>query len=209
MDPDKIKAALEAIESGDAAAALEILKGLVASAASGGETPAAETPETPVTEEPEALAEAPAEEPEEDPTALAVLSSVRTILGTKSDKETLSTIRTLSASAKLAAEEARAAETAERATLVGELVTLGVELPATAWADPDTLTPVKRLADESLASLRGRLELLRAAPRGSAGPSPAPTSKHTLSAADQERAKGMTPAQLERFEARRARRGAK
>lgn len=57
------------------------------------------------------------------------------------------------------------AEAAERRALVGELVKLGAEIPATAWANIDGTTPVKRLADESIDSLRDRVAKLSAAPR--------------------------------------------
>ena len=56
-------------------------------------------------------------------------------------------------------------EAAERRALVGELVKLGAEIPATAWANLDATTPVKRLADEPLVSLRDRVAKLSAVPR--------------------------------------------
>lgn len=52
-----------------------------------------------------------------------------------------------------------AAETAELRSLITELVTLGAETPATAWANN---APVPRLASEGLESLRARTAALRA-----------------------------------------------
>ena len=67
-------------------------------------------------------------------------------------------------------------EAAERRTLVGELVKLGAELPATAWANLDATTPVKRLSDEPLDSLRDRVAKLSAIPRSAEAKAPATES---------------------------------
>ncbi len=68
-------------------------------------------------------------------------------------------------SAKLATERT-ALETGERRRLVGELVKLGAETPATAWDNDDGKTPTKRLADEPIADLRSRVGKLTAAKGG-------------------------------------------
>lgn len=70
--------------------------------------------------------------------------------------------------AELGAQIAKA-ESVERRALVGELVKLGAEIPATAWEDSSATSPVKRLADEPLASLKDRVAKLSAVPRGSNG----------------------------------------
>lgn len=67
-------------------------------------------------------------------------------------------------------------ESAERRALVGELVKLGAEIPATAWEDSSATSPVKRLADEPLASLKDRVAKLSAVPRGSSATVPATDS---------------------------------
>jgi hypothetical protein len=54
-------------------------------------------------------------------------------------------------------------EGSERRKLVAELVKLGAETPATAWADDDAKAPCKRLAEEPIADLRGRVAKLTAA----------------------------------------------
>jgi phage I-like protein len=71
----------------------------------------------------------------------------------------------LAAREKAVEVERLALETAERRKLVGELVKLGAETPATAWSDAKGTVPVDRLAAESLASLKDRVQKL-AAPRG-------------------------------------------
>lgn len=155
MDPAKIKAALEAIKNGDADAALKLLEEMIASAAGGSEAPA----------EGDALADnadPPAEEesPAEQATALA--RAVK--LAEESDKQVKELTERLSKIEK----ERAAGESAERAKLVGDLVKLGVEVPATAWeGDPEKKKPVKRLADEPIAELRKRVEVLsKAKPQG-------------------------------------------
>jgi phage I-like protein len=85
-------------------------------------------------------------------------------------------------------EERATLEGGERRRLVGELVKLSAETPATAWAPdgagvPDGKTPVKRLADEPIAELRARVAKLSAVNgrRDSPRP-PAGTETHGLSA---------------------------
>jgi hypothetical protein len=64
------------------------------------------------------------------------------------------------------AAERTALESGERRKLVGELVKLGAETPATAWADDEAKAPVKRLADEPITELRARVAKLSAAKGG-------------------------------------------
>jgi hypothetical protein len=63
-------------------------------------------------------------------------------------------------------------EGSERRKLVGELVKLGSETPATAWSDDDAKTPVERLAREPLAELRARVEKLARAKGKQKDPAP-------------------------------------
>lgn len=79
---------------------------------------------------------------------------------------------------KLAKERA-ALEGSERRRLVGELVKLGAETPATAWAEDDKgvndgKTPVKRLADEPILELRARVAKLAKAKGSPKDPAFAP-----------------------------------
>lgn len=67
------------------------------------------------------------------------------------------------------ASDRKALEAGERRTLVGALVKLGVEIPATAWSDDKGTVPCDRLTKEPIAELRTRVEKLTAAGAGRAG----------------------------------------
>lgn len=69
---------------------------------------------------------------------------------------------TLSRQVATLAAKVAAFEMADRRALVGELVKLGVEIPATAWEDEAGQVPCARLQSEDLASMRKRVELLSA-----------------------------------------------
>jgi hypothetical protein len=143
-------------------------------------------------------AEAPA--PEEQQAAAAILHL--------SGKASLaSSLPIVKAWQRAAAEQAKfeerraAAEAVERRELVAELVKLGLETPATAWAPsaagvPDGITPVKRLQSEPIDDLRARVDVMRAA-RGQAwAPKPpAATAAGSLSALEIEKckARGVDP----------------
>lgn len=73
---------------------------------------------------------------------------------------------------KLAAERA-ALDGGERRRLVGELVRLGTEIPATAWSDDTATTPAEPWASMALDSLRARVEKVTAA-KGTKAPGPKP-----------------------------------
>lgn len=142
MDPELVKKALALLESGDLDPAVAaFLKDLVASAAG---APAGETPPG------EALAETP--EPKPDEAMAAALASRD------------ATIAALTARLDSADAERLAGETVERRALVGELVKLGSETPATAWEGPPEKHVVcKRLAAEPIADMKARVAALRAA----------------------------------------------
>ncbi len=98
---------------------------------------------------------------------LAGLSGKKDISETVTDIETWrkSHIELEEKTAKLA-KERTTLESGERRRLVGELVKLGAETPATAWDNDDGKTPTKRLADEPIAELRARVGKLTAAKGG-------------------------------------------
>jgi hypothetical protein len=169
MDPEKIKAALEAIKNGDADAALALLEEMIAAAAGATEAPAEETPAEPLAEAPEA----PADEEDEGVAAAALMR----LTGAPSVGAAIVEAGRLRARLDTAESESRATERTVRRDLVAELVKLGVEFPATAWAgDPKDRAPVKRLADEPIEELRARVELHRKAPRASASAVTPPAS---------------------------------
>lgn len=113
-------------------------------------------------------AEKPAEDPkmEELPAEKSVEMSARKM---REENESLSRqVATLAA-------KLTAFESAARRELVGELVKLGFEIPATAWEDEAGQVPCERLRSESVESLKARVAKLSAAraPNQSAKPSSA------------------------------------
>ncbi len=205
MDPDKLKAAIEAIKTGDKDAALALLEDMVLAAA-GADDGDAGDPEAladhPPDEEPTELVDAPdgsAHEDDEDKDKeLSVLAratgykSVPEFLG--GYKKLLSRVSTLdAASAEV--------ELGARRELVAELVQLGVDTPATAWqGNAEKRNPAKRLMSEPIAELRARVESLRAtrpaplqAPSVRNSSSDRPLTKKELSACKKL---GITPEEL-------------
>lgn len=202
MDPEKIKAALEAIEAGDAAKALEILKAIVVSAAGGTEEPAGEPAAEPAAALEEGAETPPEEKPEEEKAALAAMNVLQGLTGTSSPGETVAALSTVLKDVAKIKADAAIVELDSRRALVGELVKLGVEIPATAWeGDPAKLNPCKRLADEPIDALRTRVAALKKGGAGRMSPDLAPPvvveddeiaalSKDVLKAIKD---KGMTP----------------
>ncbi len=148
MNPELAKKMLDVIAAQDDKAALALLIELAASMAAGGAPPA---------EGGEALAETPEADPPapgEEDKALAALTS----------RLDARDAQYKALSKRLDEQDAASAvlELDERRVLVGELVKLGVEFPATAWeGEPDKRKPVKRLSAEPIAELRDRVAALR------------------------------------------------
>lgn len=149
---------------------------------------------------------APEPVPEDVPAAMAVILSETA----KSDPhEAVAEVKLWKAShlaleadkAKLASAHA-VLEAKERRGLVASLVKLGVELPATAWADQAGTVPVKRLADEPIDELRARVAKLQAAKPAASDPKPAkaaePEGKVPDRVLEQFKAKGLSGQALER-----------
>jgi hypothetical protein len=141
MDPAKLKAALDAIEAGDPAAILAALKDLITS----------QMGEESAEADPAALADPAATpaDPAKDPNAPEPV---------KASKEFAALQVQLSA---LQAERDEQ-DLEARQELVGELVKLGVETPATAWLDASKRLPAKRFSAETVKELRARVTALRA-----------------------------------------------
>lgn len=99
-------------------------------------------------------------------------------------------------------------ESKERCALVGELVKLGAEIPATAWSNIEGTSPVKRLADEPIESLRERVAKLSAAPRVLAS-AVAPTTESNGLSPDEIRICKETGCPPEKFAALKAARSTK
>lgn len=153
LDPSLIKKALDAIEAGDSAAALEILKGLIATAAgaepepaddAGGQDSGAEgTPSAPVEESaaPAPAAAAGDADKKDKQGAVAATARLLRLTSATSVVDAVAMVETFRAShleletgrQKLAAER-KIFESAERRRLAVDMVKSGMA-PATVWAD--------------------------------------------------------------------------
>lgn len=157
MDPDTIRAAIEALKNQDADAALQILEDMLASAAGA----------APKTEPSEGAGDAADAPPEEQLAMNALATEAISLTGRTGAGEALVALRAVfaerEAAAQRAREEAAARDLSSRRELVGELVQLRAETPATAWEDADKRIPCKRLAAMPLDELRGHVVALRAA----------------------------------------------
>lgn len=209
MNVDTVKQALDALASGDAEAALGILKDMIASAASGDADANTEDAPPPAgnggaDEGTEAMAAAPAAKPEDDAVAA---SRLMRLSGATSFVDAVAEVEVWRAShleleterATLAKERATL-ESAERRKLCTELVTMGAEFPATIWADPLKPSALKpRWAKLSIGDLRSHVADQKAARGDKSGTlirTPAGPAAHGLS--DRElakcKAKGVDPA---------------
>ena len=160
MNPEQLKKALDAIEAGDSAAALEILKAMIASAAASGAS-AEPAPETAAAGE---VAETPPPDPEQA-ASIAASRELMRITATKTPGEAVEALGRMHASVQELVADRAALDLSARQGLVTELVTAGVETPATAWADVEKRTPKKRFMDEPLAELRERVKIITATAR--------------------------------------------
>ena len=209
MDPKLIAEALDALTAGDAEKCAEILKAVIASAAGApadagaGDGSGAST---------EATAEPPDPDPEKDD-AEAMARALSNMLKVQSAAEVVAAVKALSADVAALKLSRDADECNERVQLVGELVRLGAELPATAWADPDKRVPVDVLRTMPMPALRARVEAFRKAPRAFAATPPAQGATGIAALSDEDRARAekiADPAARERFiVARLARMGGK
>jgi len=209
MDPKLIAEALDALTAGDAEKCAEILKAVIASAAGApadagaGDGSGAST---------EATAEPPDPDPEKDD-AEAMARALSSLLKVQSAAEVVAAVKALSADVAALKLSRDADEHNERVQLVGELVKLGAELPATAWADADKRVPVDVLRTMPMPALRARVEAFRKAPRALAATPPAQGATGIAALSDEDRARAeqiKDPAARERFiVARLARMGGK
>lgn len=170
MDPELIKQALDAVEKGDAKAAVEILKGLIVSAAGGEPEPDGDedgsagdgaegvsppAPEKEVAEHPrvvDASADVTEDEDEDKPEKKVERKAMHALLRRLTGKATLAsavaeveTFRashvTLETERQKLAKDRAVLESAERRQLCVSLITLGAEFPATVWSDPTAAKP--------------------------------------------------------------------
>lgn len=203
MNAELVKKLLDAIEAGDLDALKELAKDLVASAASGEPPPSDEPADAP----PDMAGDAPAADDGEAMKAASAklmrLTGKTTLHAALEDVEVFRDSHVaLTAEREKLAKERAALETSERRKLVGELVKLGVEIPATAWKDSKGSVPCKRLQDEPLPELRERVQKLSAARGGSAPKAPTPPSARPSNGADTGEQEVSTPLGVVKLSAR-------
>lgn len=175
MNPDIVKKALEVLASGDANAALELLKEVV-TALAGGDS--AETPD------PAAMAADP-NKPQDPTPEQAMAQALSAVFGKTSPGEIVEAVKSLSAKVDALELRDRVLDESARVELVGELVKLGAETPATAWeGEPSAKKPVARLSSEPVSSLRARVAQLSADPSRKREEVKPPTGTLQLSADD-------------------------
>lgn len=204
MDPEKLKAALEALKSGDAEAALLLLEELIVSAASQEQMPSTEG------EDAAALNEAPDEEPPPEDEKMALGRVVLSALGRESAVGAAAEAERLIALGLQYEAQRGALELDQRRASIARLIELGFETPASAWeGEPDQRRPAKHLRAESVAELAARVERLSAA-RPAVQNRPPAGDGEELSESEARLAENMTPAQRKRFlDLRRSRKGSK
>jgi len=199
MSPADAKAAVDAVKGQDGAAALALVESMLVAALGAGDMAPTED-EAPA--EDDALADAPVDDeaPAEDDEAEAMTAAALTRLvpGARSATEAEAELaRKLAAYDRLVALEAER-EAAERRELVGELVKIGAELPATAWdGEPQNRKPAAHLAALTVAALRERVRLFTAARPGVVRAPDA--SDDEITDADRRATEGMNAEQKARY----------
>jgi phage I-like protein len=148
MDPKLIQEALTALKDNDAAKALEILEGLIVVAAGGDAAPA-----------------------EDPPPADPALAEINAVTEAETPAQALSVIKAWKKAINESAAQAAVVALSERKSLVGKLVTLGAETPATAYTgEGDAKKLADRLVSEPIDSLRARVTALSAAKKPAVAP---------------------------------------
>jgi hypothetical protein len=159
MDPEKLKAAIEALKNGDGDAALAVLEDMLIGASSGEAPPPAEGAALGESADPPPPAPG-----EEDPEKAAAARLCK-ITGHTSLEGVAEFV---AKAAKRIDEDEQTrgrVERDERRTLVGELVKCGSETPATAWSGkPEDRTPAEPWASLPIVALRERVKRLSKAP---------------------------------------------
>jgi phage I-like protein len=176
MNADQVKALLEARDSGDVEQMKTAIDALIA-AAVGGESA------DDMSGDAEALNDTGEPDPKatEDKKALsAAIVELRTLTGKSSVGEIVTELKAWGATLTEAQKRQDVLDLSSRKELVGQLVKLGVEDPATAWeGDPKDRVPVERLMTEPLTSLRSRVATY-ALTRNKTKPNTPPTSSPSV-----------------------------
>lgn len=164
MNASDVQKALDAIESGDTASALTILKAMIVAEATDdpGDMPPAD-PNAPPADA--TAAGSAADMPPPDQTAAVAASrELMRITATKTPGEAVAALERMYADVKSLAADRAALDLSERQGLVAELIKAGAETPATAWeGDAAKRQPKARLMSEPIAELRDRVKIVVAA----------------------------------------------
>jgi hypothetical protein len=175
LSPEEAKKAVDVLATQDGAAALLLVQEILTSAASGDAAPMPESGDAaPELADPTVAPEGapPADDKKKaEATALTMLS---TLTGVADPQEVITRFRAMS-------DSLAASDLESRRDLVGKLVVLGRETPATAWdGNPEARKPKARFLSEPLAELRDRVAQFEKTPL-SAAPT-APSSKDSPTA---------------------------
>jgi hypothetical protein len=170
MDPDKLKAVVEAIKTDDKDAAMALLEQMLVDAAAGtpaitddGSTDPAALAEHPEEggEEDMSLAHEGSEHEDEEDEDKALAKALKTLTGKSSAGEAVEEYKRMKARVDVLDREHAALELSARRELVADLIKMGVETPALAWdGEPEDRKPVARLAAEPIDGLRARVKAL-------------------------------------------------
>lgn len=167
LSPEEAKKAVDVLASQDGAAALLLVQEILTSAASGDAAPAPEGSDAaPELADPTVAPEgAPADDKKKaEATALTMLS---TLTGVADPHEVITRFRAMS-------DSLAASDLETRRDLVGKLVVLGRETPATAWdGNPEARKPKARFLSEPIAELRDRVAQFEKTPLSAAHIAPA------------------------------------
>ena len=163
MDPEQIKAAIDALTDGSMAKAL----GLDSSASPSDILDAVQAAVNALgpSSDPDSSADNPAPDPAtaESADAPPMMNAFARELGCETAAEAFEKLKTLKARVDGLDTEQSALDNAKRTELVGELVKLEAETPATAWdGDPKDRKVCARLAAESVDAMLSRVTSLRA-----------------------------------------------
>jgi phage I-like protein len=167
MDPDQVKAALDAIAAGDTEKCAEILKAMIAAAAGSGEPAAAEettdpTAETSADPAPGTVETSESEDEEDKPAAVAAslaklfrLSGKASIVATVAEVETWRTSHIELEEGRTAnAKERAILESAERRKGCADLVVKAGRSPASVWSDSAGKSPKAYLLSMPITDFR-------------------------------------------------------
>lgn len=163
ITPELVKALIEALKNNDGEAALKIAEEMLVTLAGGGGEPSAEELAT------QQNAETPPADPNEEeqapPNEASATAMLLRITGTTSLAAAESRLKTVIQNYDTAAQQRATVDKASRLELIGKLVNLGAETPASAWTgDPEKRQPCKRLAAMDLEEMRAWVSQLEADP---------------------------------------------